>query len=272
VLPLIPESFTSADPACKSLRESIKAFGRDRIRALANITPLIRSFEPVASGSYAAMLWERSISAATAAQATATYLELARPERYYVAALLHDIGYLVVLQKNPALFSAAVRRWTERPAGLLELEEEIFGASHCEIGVHVARQLNIHAWYLPAIENHHTPGLDEDRVSTVVAAAAAFCGWQGMDLFPKQVLSPNAFSGGFRAREARTREMHEILRGLFPQLHEIERHRLLDCMVTAVRPVRSFFQETFAEWYAAGESWMRPYRYARRGEGVAAVA
>jgi putative nucleotidyltransferase with HDIG domain len=272
ILPLTNDCFTSTDPTAPTLRETIKGFGRERIRALASITPLIRSFEPVTSGSYATMLWERSISAANAAQATATYLQLAQPERYYVAGLLHDIGYTVILQKAPALFTAAVRRWAQRPAGLLELEAEIFGENHCEIGAQVAKQLNVHAWYMPAIRHHHTPALDDDQVSTVTTAAAAFCSWQGMDIFPKQVLSPNSFSGGFRVREARTREVHEILRGLFPELQEIERHRLLDFMAATVRPVRAAFEETFAEWYSAGESWMRPYRYASRGESVAAVA
>jgi putative nucleotidyltransferase with HDIG domain len=272
VLPLISECFTSPDPASATLRESIKGFGRERIRALASITPLIRSFEPVASGSYATTLWERSISTANAAQATATYLQLPQPERYYVAGLLHDIGYMLVLQKSPTLFAAAVRRWIQRPAGLLELEAEIFGENHCEIGVRLARQLNLHSWYFPAIQHHHTPRLDEDQVSTVVTAAAAFCSWQGIDIFPKQVASPNSFSGGYRVREARTREIHEVLRGLFPQLQEIEHHRLLEVMATMVRPVRAAFEETFAEWYTAGESWMRPYRYTRRSESVAAVA
>lgn len=271
MLPLIPGSFASADPAGLSLREAIRSFGRDRIRALANITPLIRSFEPAASGSYARLLWERSAAAAAASQAAAQFLQLARPERYYVAGLLHDIGYLVILHKSPTLFGAAVRRWTQRPAGLLELEQEIFGENHCEIGVQVARQLNIHGWYLPAIESHHAPAMDDEQVSTVAATAAAFCAWQGLELFPKQVIAPTSFSGGFKVREARTREMHEILRGLYPQLHEIERHRLLDCMSAAARPVRESFQETNSEWHGAGDAWMRPYRYARR-EAVAAVA
>ena len=100
------------------------------------------------------------------------------------------------LDKAPAEFSAAVRRWTQRPAGLLEMEQEIFGENHCQIGAHVARQLNIHAWYLPAIANHHTPQPDDEQVSTVVATAAAYCAWQGMDLFPKQMIAPTAFSGG----------------------------------------------------------------------------
>lgn len=273
VLPLIPDSFTGADPAGPTLRGSVQSFGRERIRALATITPLIRSFEPAASGSYATLLWERSVCAATAAQATATYLQLPQPERYYVAGLLHDIGYLVALHKSPTQFTTAARRWAQRPAGLLELEEEVFGAHHCEIGEQVARQLGIHAWYLPAIADHHTPAADDEQVSTVAAVAAAFCNWQGMDLFPKQVIAPTEFSGGFRVREARTREMHEILRGLFPGLREIERHRLLDLLLLTARPVREAFQQNCAEWYSAGDAWMRPYRYVRRESlGVAAVA
>jgi putative nucleotidyltransferase with HDIG domain len=272
VLPLTAGCFTSPDPAGPTLRDTIRSFGRERIRALANITPLIRSFEPASSGSYATLLWERSVSAATAAQTAATYLQLEQPERYHVAGLLHDIGYLVMLHKAPAQFAELTRRWAQRPAGLLELEREIFGEDHCEIGAQVARQLNIHAWYLPAIENHHTPQPDAGQVSTIVAAAAAFCDWQGLELFARQVIAPTAFSAGFKLREARTREMHEILRGLFPQLKELERHRLLDMIAATVRPVRDGFHSNGVERYGMGEAaWLRPYRYSR-SEPVAAVA
>ncbi|MSO20633.1 MAG: HDOD domain-containing protein [Acidobacteria bacterium] len=270
VLPVLPEGFSSVDD--KPLRQAISSLGRDRLRALAHTTPLVRSLDTACSGSYAATLWERSLLCATAAQAAASFLGLTRPERYYVGGLLHDLGYLVALQKRSDLFTSALRLWTRRPAGLLEMEAETFGANHCEIGISVARQLQIHPWFYPAIACHHTPALDGDQVSRITALASAFCSWQGLDLFPKQLFSTHSFTTGFREREARTREMHEILRGLVPQLLEIDRHHLLASMLSTVRPTRAAFRESFMDRFVAGESWTHIYRYAQAAETIAAVA
>jgi hypothetical protein len=242
------------------------------MRALAHTTPLIRTLEPAAAGACAMILWERSLLCAHTAQTAARFLGLTRPERYYVAGLLHDMGYLVVLQQRPALFSAALECWKQRPAGLLEIEEAIFGASHSEIGRSVARQLQIHPWFYPAIAHHHNPGLDEDQVSRITALSSAFCTWHELDLFPKQLFSANSFSAGSRAREARTREMHDVLRGLFPQILEIDRHRLLDVMSSTAAPIRKQFRVTFEEWFAAGNGRSYPYRYGSGPDSIADVA
>lgn len=269
VLPAAPAPGQNEGVMCeRTLHQAVASLGRERIRALAHTTPLLRTFEPGDSGSYATTLWERSLLCAHAAEAAARYLKLDRPERFYAAGLLHDLGYLVVLQKRPALFTLVLQRWAQRPAALLEIETEIFGIDHCELGLKVAQQLSLESWILPGIANHHCPALDAGFVSRITCLAAAFCNWQGKDLFPRRSLSRLYM----KSRAAQTREMHEILRGLLPELNEIDRHRVLHTMADTIQPANSRFLETFAEWFAAGESWIHPYRFIRQSEAIAAVA
>jgi len=233
----------------QSLQKEIASLSRARLRNLAFTTPLLRTFEPLGTGSYAITYWERSLMCGTACQAAARYLNLDNPERYYVAGLLHDIGYLVLLQKRPTLLPAILQQWASQPAQLLEIEEEFMGIDHCHLGLQVAARLGLEPWIFPAIGTHHAPTQDSDSIARITAIGGAFANYHGVDFFPRRSLS----------RQIHEREMQEILRGLLPKVAEETRTQLLHVMEKASQPVRSGIHETIVEWQVAGESWVRPY-------------
>ncbi len=232
------------------LATSIASLGHDRFRALAFTTPLLRSSEPLSAGSYATTLWERSVLCAHVCRAAARHLKLDHPDHYYLAGLLHDIGYLALLQNRPGMFSAIIQQWGQCPAALLDIETEVIGMNHCELGVVVARNIGLASWLYPAIATHHFPTSDSDQISRITSIGGVFCNWQGLDLFPRDGVS----------QEARNRDVHEIFRGLLPEISELDRHLLLEVMKKAALPVRRNFHETFSEWFAAGDRGIHPYR------------
>src|SRR5688572_17494390 len=61
VLPLLPEGFSAANSGGTSLRQAVGSLDRERMRALAHTTPLIRTLEPAAAGAFTMILWERSL-------------------------------------------------------------------------------------------------------------------------------------------------------------------------------------------------------------------
>jgi HD-like signal output (HDOD) protein len=261
-LPLASVNRTRDKCDDQSLQSAIARLSRERIRNLALTTPLLRSFEPLGTGSYAITFWERSLLCGTACQAVANHLNLADSERYYVAGLLHDIGYLVLLQKRPALLPTILRQWANRPTRLLEIEEELMGLDHCRLGLQMAARLGLEAWIDPAIGTHHSPTRDADLVARVTAVGGAFANYQGVDFFPRRSLS----------KPAREREMHEILRGLLPEVAEKDGTRLLSEMEKAAQPIRSGIRETIVEWQVAGESRVRPYFARPTGRSTAMPA
>src|SRR5262249_44363741 len=147
-----------------SLRIGIAALSRERIRNLALTTPLLRSFEPLGTSSYAITYWERSLLCATASEAVAAELRFAESEKYYIAGLLHDLGYLVLLQKRPTILPTTVQQWAARPFDLLEIEEELIGIDHCELGLQVATRLGLDSWIYPAISQHHSANADSEPI------------------------------------------------------------------------------------------------------------
>jgi len=263
-LPIAADNWDRGQDGEESLQKSIAILSRERIRKLAFTTPLLRSFEPLGTGSYAITFWERALLCGTVCQVAAEHLNLADPERYYVAGLLHDIGYLVLLQKRPALLPTILQQWANRPTRLLEIEDELMGIDHCRLGLQAAARLGLESWLYPAIGTHHSPTQDADSLARVTAVGGAFANFQGVDFFPRRSLS----------RATRERELQEILRVLLPQLAERDRNELLAVMEKAVRPIRDGIRETIVEWQVAGESRVRPYfaRPAGRLTAMAAIA
>jgi len=74
-----------------------------------------------------------------------------------VAALLHDVGSLVLSCKMPEAFCAARTMAIERGCKVFEAEEMLLGTSHAEIGAYL-----LGLWGLPniaveVIAHHHRP-------------------------------------------------------------------------------------------------------------------
>jgi putative nucleotidyltransferase with HDIG domain len=74
-----------------------------------------------------------------------------------VAALLHDIGKLVIAYKMPDRFARLVARANAEQKPLYRIEEELWGITHAEVGAYL-----LGLWGLPirvteAIAYHHSP-------------------------------------------------------------------------------------------------------------------
>ena len=264
VLPVIASQWNSSAGSGSAFRDGIASLSRERIRNLAFTTPLLRSFEPLGTSSYAITLWERSLFCATASEAVAKQMNLSQPDQYYAAGLLHDLGYLVLLQKRPTVLPAIIQQWSARPAQLLEIEEDLIGIDHCRLGLQIAARLGLESWIYPAIGMHHAPTADSDPICKITAIGGAFANHQGIDFYPRRSLS----------RTTRERELREIIRVLLPEFGESKREELVEAMEEAVRPIRNAIRETIMEWQVAGESRIQPHfaRLTFRPSAVPAIA
>ncbi len=75
-----------------------------------------------------------------------------------LAALLHDLGYWVLVQECPRELEQAIELALAAGISLAQAEQEILGASHAEIGAYL-----LAIWGLPypvveAVAHHHCPG------------------------------------------------------------------------------------------------------------------
>jgi len=118
------------------------------------------------------MLWRHSVAAALAAESMGSLCKAQIPPESYAAALLHDIGKLVLARfLDPDLLSYLQRAQNEGRCHPLEAEMEILEVNHAELGGLVARH-----WELPntialGIQYHHTPTEEHPQVCHVVCVA-----------------------------------------------------------------------------------------------------
>jgi putative nucleotidyltransferase with HDIG domain len=79
------------------------------------------------------------------------------PDAAIVAALLHDVGKLVLATRMPAEFSRALAMAREQKRDLHEVEQEILGVSHAEVGAYLLGLWGLPCIIVEAVANHHNP-------------------------------------------------------------------------------------------------------------------
>jgi HD-like signal output (HDOD) protein len=75
----------------------------------------------------------------------------------YLAGLLHDVGKLIIENYFPREFQMIVLRAMERKIGHIQLEQEILGLGHSQIGAAICDRLHLHGHVLRGIWYHHDP-------------------------------------------------------------------------------------------------------------------
>lgn len=89
-------------------------------------------------------LWEHSLGAGVAANIIAKRLHLPECEEISTAALLHDIGKVIIRLNCEEDLSDLPARIAEKGLSTYEAEREIIGTDHAEVGGWLAR-----SWFLP---------------------------------------------------------------------------------------------------------------------------
>lgn len=107
-------------------------------------------------------LWEHSLSSAIYARIMATRKNLSSPEEISVAALLHDIGKVILLIAFKEDYEKIIQSVMAKEGFLHELEKEYFGITHAEVGGFVGKKWNFPLKLTEPIMNHHRPQLSKN--------------------------------------------------------------------------------------------------------------
>ncbi len=132
-------------------------------------------------GLFEQRLWEHSLGVSIAASLIATETKMLQPEEALVAGLIHDVGKTVLNNSIPESYSLVIERAYEEGLPFLELEEQMLGFNHCNVGGLIARK-----WKLPknlevVIEYHHSetfPAFEESNFEVaceIIKMADAIC-------------------------------------------------------------------------------------------------
>ncbi|HON00507.1 MAG TPA: HDOD domain-containing protein [Acidobacteriota bacterium] len=134
-------------------------------------------------------LWFHSTVASLAAEEVSRLCPVKIPEISRVAALVHDVGKLIMVRYFKADFKGVLKLAEEKDVSFVEAERQLFGCDHPEVGGAMAREWGFPEEVRDAIERHHTtdlqdshPVLDTVIVSNLVAKTmATWLGAEGLN-------------------------------------------------------------------------------------------
>ena len=117
-------------------------------------------------------LWQHAVACAIATEIVTKRSRLPVPPETVTAALLHDVGKVVLDAAIDEPTRAALRTaWTGGLVSRLDAERQVLGIDHGELGGHIVRH-----WALPervaaAISHHHEPSAAHGTICDVVHLA-----------------------------------------------------------------------------------------------------
>jgi HD-like signal output (HDOD) protein len=162
----LPRNITDPVEAVESLGlEAVKAL----VRALqflaehSRLRPAYLSFDQI---------WQHSINVAQIARDLVLFETKDRKlaSQALTAGLLHDLGKVVLVTNFDDLYGRVHSLARKQPVTLSDVEKEMFGANHGEIGACLVGMWNLPAAIVEATALHHEPPLGEDQELTPLAA------------------------------------------------------------------------------------------------------
>lgn len=103
--------------------------------------------------------WRHALSTAFLAKSLQTRKAMVSSEApdMYLAGLLHHIGWVVLDFLFPELLQAVIKSSNEIGEWSLELERELIGCDHQELGGYFLKNNGIDSSIVTLVENHHSP-------------------------------------------------------------------------------------------------------------------
>lgn len=166
VLALANSAYFGCPGEVGTLREAVVRLGITRLRQLVmaslaapRLKPAVRGYDMPPDE-----LWRHSVVTAVAAEQLASALKMRAPAHTFTAALLHDIGKIVLgtfLEVDVAPIMALA---SEKELSFEEAEKEVLGIDHAETGTALLAQWSLPHEIVEAIKYHHRPNdLNGDR-------------------------------------------------------------------------------------------------------------
>ena len=107
-------------------------------------------------------LWEHSMGCAVTARIIAQKKGVKEPEEISVAALLHDIGKVVLSLKFTEEYKDILSNAEKNGLYISEAEKNYFSITHAEAGAWIAQKWNFPKSLVEVIEYHHKPHLSKN--------------------------------------------------------------------------------------------------------------
>jgi HD-like signal output (HDOD) protein/CheY-like chemotaxis protein len=161
VLHLVNSAFFGQVRRISDPLQAVQLLGLNTIKSLVLSAQVFMAFKPGTVPGFSLEAVQAHCLATSACAGLIARAERCSPEiaaDASGAALLIETGSLVLAARSPVQYGEALRLVEARSLSLTEAEQEVFGATHAEVGAYL-----LGLWALPdpvveAVAYHHTPG------------------------------------------------------------------------------------------------------------------
>lgn len=158
ILKLANSAYYGFPRKISTLNLAIVVLGFNALRDLVLSISVIDQFNvDQESNLHLEQFWRHALIVGRGARLLARYLNYPVIGEVFVAGLLHDIGYLVLLQQFPDNFKLAYDYAKEKEISFNEAEVVKLGYSHSVLGAWLAEGWNLPGKLVQAIRYHHSP-------------------------------------------------------------------------------------------------------------------
>jgi putative nucleotidyltransferase with HDIG domain len=137
-----------------SVSHAIMLLGLNVVRGLLLGISVFEIMQQLMSG-----LWDHSLGCAVIARTIAEKKGVKDPEEVSIAALLHDIGKVILILEYQPLYEQAMRDAASRRVPIMEAERVVFQETHAAVGMWMALKWRFPVNLVEGIAYHHQPNL-----------------------------------------------------------------------------------------------------------------
>jgi len=156
----------------ETLRGAVVSLGMERMRdittacCLLNLAPRNCPVDPTA-------FWEHALGVALASRYFARAIHFPDPDKAYLAGLLHDFGVIMSFWVAPKEYAQAFSQAQAGHIPLIEVEEQLLGVGHTEVGHILAEKWHMPADLIQVIARHHDVAAAKEHRALVALVALA---------------------------------------------------------------------------------------------------
>jgi putative nucleotidyltransferase with HDIG domain len=145
----------------KNIEEAVFYLGMRQIRQLAMVTPIIEDFQILAGHTRLEWrgFWHHCIGTALMTREVIDLVQSQQSDSDYVAGLIHDVGKITMASAFPEHFAEIYIHRTEAEMDLMELEREVLGMDHAELGAIYLENQSLPEMFVEIVRFHHQPEL-----------------------------------------------------------------------------------------------------------------
>src|ERR1700759_2097280 len=159
LLRLVNSVYYGLTTPVNSIEEAVFYLGVRQIRQLTMVTPIIEDFQRLTRQCAFPWreFWQHSIGAAILTREVISTVQAPNDETDYVAGLVHDVGKIVMAWSFPDHFAEIHRQAVQATTDLSEIETDILGIDHSELGALYLERHRLPELMIKAARFHHHP-------------------------------------------------------------------------------------------------------------------